>query len=183
MNTLFTEAKCFFCWDSGIQVTGSDPPVIKECTVCCASESATGSRVFGAVSVRLLTGKKIDLAMLAMARTLVPASVDKPVPGETLINIIGATGDQPQRFVKLTARRLRNEWRLPVCGNREKPYGYFIASTPAEFLDWMRTTRNQAISELATAYHLFKANFPELAGQQSLAFVETVSSELQEAIR
>jgi len=192
MNTHFTEPKCFHCWDSGLEVKKldyknlayqSDRVEIDQCLKCEAWHSPTARRLFGAVSARLLKGKKIDDAMLAMARALVPATADQPIQGEALIPVVEAKGDQPLRFVKLTARRLRQEWQLPVCGRREQPFGYFIAQTPDEFLDWMRTTRSQAISELATAYQLFKSNFPELAGQQSLEFVETVSTELQEAIR
>ncbi|PYS69310.1 MAG: hypothetical protein DMF69_17405 [Acidobacteria bacterium] len=142
-------------------------------------------RLYGAISHRQLRNQKIDDAMLALARALVPASAAAPILGETLAPMIGAKGDlrTQLRYVKRLAQRLRQEWQLPVCGRREAPYGYFFASTPQEFLDWMRTTRNQAISELATAYQLFKTNFPELAGQKSLEFVETVSTELQEAIR
>jgi hypothetical protein len=84
---------------------------------------------------------------------------------------------------KAIMRQLRDGWLLPVCATRQRPFGYFIAETPAEFLEWQRVTRSQAIAELATAHKVFKANFPELAGQQSLAFIDQVSTELQEAIR
>jgi hypothetical protein len=185
--TTIAQPKCFYCWDSGIEVRKADyeseQVEIKECRHCEASQTPTGHRVFGAVSARMLLGKKIGPAMLAMARALVPASAQEPVQGDELISVVEATGKEPLRFVKLTARRLRTEWRLPVCGNREEPYGYFIARNSQEFLEWMRTTRSQAISELATAYQLFKSNFPELSGQKSLEFVETVSTELKEAIR
>ncbi|SRR6266496_2685068 len=87
------------------------------------------------------------------------------------------------RAVKGIMRELRDEWLLPICGTRKPPYGYFVAGTAEQFLEWMRVTRSQAISELATAHKLFRTNFPELAGQQTFDFVGQVSHELKTAIQ
>lgn len=178
----FIDFRCGGCLDSGV-VLGLLGP--EQCKLCQASLSLISARVFGAVSLLHQKSKKIDGAMFAMACALVSASVDEPILGEALVDLVGAEGDPALqvRYVKRLAQRLRKEWHLPVCGRREAPFGYFIADSPEEFLDWMRTTRSQAISELATAYHLFTSNFPALAGQQSLDFVNTVSTELEEAIR
>lgn len=172
----FFKWNCAACRDSGIALGLLGPDQCKECQ---AFLSPLSNRVYGAISVLLLKQQPIDKQLLNMARALIPASIENPFPGEALASLLVLSA----RDVKDTAKRLRDEWRLPVIGRREKPYGYFFATAPEEFLSWMRTTRSQAISELATAFHLFKACFPELAGQQSLDFINTVSSELQEAIR
>lgn len=111
------------------------------------------------------------LRMLARSR--------EPIQGAEFQRVLSID----ERSVKALMRELRDEWLLPVCGTRQRPFGYFIAATTEQFLEWMRTTRSQAISELATAHRLFKTNFPELAGQGSFDFIQTVSTELQEAIR
>jgi hypothetical protein len=178
----FFDFGCGGCLDSGVIMALLGP---EQCKLCQASLSPISNRLFGAVSLLHVKGKKIDDSMFAMASALVSARVDYPILGEALASLTGAEGESALqlRFVKRLAQRLRKEWHLPVCGRRETPFGYFIAANADEFLDWMRTTRAQAISELATAYHLFTSNFPQLAGQQSLDFVNTVSTELQEAIR
>jgi hypothetical protein len=178
----FFNFRCGGCLDSGVILSLIGP---QHCKQCQSSLSPISSRLYGAVSLLHLKGKKIDDAMFALASALVSANAERPILGEALASLVGAEGDPTLqlRFVKRLAQRLRKEWHLPVCGRRETPFGYFIAANAEEFLDWMRTTRAQAISELATAYHLFTANFPELAGQQSLDFVNTVSTELEEAIR
>lgn len=172
----FFKFNCDNCRDSGIAETLLGPA---QCGECQAHLSPASFRVFGAISVLQLKQKPVDKQLLAMARALVPATAENPMAGEALRSLL-VVGE---REVKDTAKRLRDEWRLPAIGSRQKPRGYFFATSPEEFLSWMRTTRSQAISELATAYHLFKACFPQLAGQESLNFVDGVSTELQEAIR
>jgi hypothetical protein len=87
-----------------------------------------------------------------------------------------------ERSVKALMRSLRDEWLLPLTATRQKPFGYGIATTTDQLLEWGRITRAQAISELAVWYRVYRANAPELAGQQSLDFVSQISTELQEAI-
>jgi len=168
---------CPPCRDSGIALRQSGPP--GPCDECQSWSLPISARVYGAIAVLLLKQKPVDKQMLEMARALVSASIDAPLQGEALASLLTLS----ERDVKGLAKRLRDEWRLPVVGRREKPYGYFFATAPEEFLAWMRTTRSQAISELATAFHLFRACFPELAGQEQFEFVKTVSTELQAAIR
>jgi hypothetical protein len=167
---------CDTCRDSGLVKTLLGP---NQCTACQAFLNPTSARVFGAICVLTIKDKPVDDSLFNFARALVPATSENPLLGEALKSLLVL----PSREVKRTAKRLRDEWHLPVIASREKPKGYFFATNAEEFLAWMRTTRSQAISELATAYQLFRDNFPELAGQQPLDFVDTVSTELQEAIR
>lgn len=173
----FVEFNCGACMDSGII-----PDMFKtvdQCKHCQASLGAISYRVYGCLCDLMIKRQEIDSTMLTMARLLVSGVSDAPIPGEALADLLECS----ERRVKKTAKLLRDDWRLPIVGSRESPRGYFIAANAEEFLSWMRVTRSQAISELATAYHLFKTNFPALAGQQSFQFVEDVSRELQEAIR
>ncbi len=173
---------CPHCLDSGITLGLYGPD---QCFQCSAHLGPISNRVFGCVSNLRLKGGDVDETLLSLARLLVPATSATPLPGSRIAARLGFNpqSDSDVRKVKGLAKRLRDEWRLPTCARREAPAGYYFAASPDEFLSWMRTTRAQAISELATAYHLFRANFPELAGQQTLEFVNGVSEELQEAIR
>lgn len=173
----FFDWNCPRCMDSGlIKELGADP---SQCADCRAFTSPISERVFGAVCVRILKNQTIDNGLFNLARALVSATSDVPMPGDALCHLLQIA----PRELKDLAKRLRDEWRIAVIGSRRPPYGYFIAASAQEFLEWGRVTRSQAVSELATYYSLFKANFPELAGQQPLDFVDNVSAELQEAIR
>lgn len=173
----FMEWTCGGCMDSGIDIDMFN--CVDQCRKCQASLGAISYRLYGCLCDLMFRHQEIDTRMLTMARVLVSANAAAPILGECLADFLMCS----EREVKKTAKRLRDDWRLPAVGTRQSPFGYFIAATPEEFLSWMRTTKSQAISELATAYHLFKANFPALAGQQSIQFIDDVSTELREAIR
>lgn len=181
-GSYYMEWDCSLCLDSGIAVDMYGPD---QCKACNASRGAIAYRLFGAIADIKFKNGAFDKQLLTMAQLLVSFNAATPLPGKALASLLTLDPEAKtdQRMVKHLAKRLRDEWRLPVVGTREPPYGYFFAANPQEFLAWMRTTRSQAISELATAYHLFKANFPTLAGQQQLEFVNGVTEELQEAIR
>lgn len=173
----FFEWDCGTCMDSGVIKSLLGPETCKHCQAWTSQISA---RVFGAVCVPHCKQQPIDDLMFNMARALVSTSSEFPTPCEALESLLGID----DRQVKRTAKRLKDEWLLPVIGRREKPYGYHFAASMEELLAGSRTTRAQAISELATDYRLLKANSPIFAGQFSLInFVTDVSTELQEAIR
>ena len=172
----FFNWRCGVCMDSGLIKHEGEHT---QCLNCQACLSPISQRVFGAVCVLLFKHQPVDDLLFNMARALVSMTSDNPMPGDALVRLLVRNA----RDVKDTAKRLRDEWHLPVIGSRKGSKGYFIAATAGEFLEWGRVTRSQAVSELATYYRLFKANFPELDGQQPLDFVDNVSTELQEAIR
>jgi hypothetical protein len=173
----FIRWDCGVCMDSGVIKTLLGP---KKCDCCDASMLPISSRLFGAVSLLFLKNQLTDDPLFNMARALVSASSEAPILGEALAYLIGCD----ERMVKRLAKRLKDEWHLPVIGRREKPFGYHYAANMEEMLAASRVTRAQAISELATDYRLLKTNSPIFAGQTSmLDFVSTVSTELQEAIR
>jgi hypothetical protein len=172
----FFEWQCGICMDSGIMkgLLGLD-----QCTACQSFLKPASARLFGAISLRLLKGQPIDDQLLNMGRALVMATAEAPLRGEALAQLL----ECPERKIKELAARLCEEWKVPAIASRQPPYGYFIADSAEQLLEWGRVTRSQAIRMLARYYHLFKATYPDLSGQQSLDFVNTVSTELQEAIR
>jgi len=114
----------------------------------------------------------------AHALRMLARSVE-PIPGAEFDRVLGL--DDRKR--KELMRELRNEWLLPVCATRTKPFGYYVATTLEQLLEWGRVTRSQAVNELAVWYRVLRANAPELAGQQSIEFIDQISTELTEAIR
>lgn len=136
------------------------------------------NRALEAFQRRLVAKKDCDPRAIHALKMLVRAE-DGPIPGEVFERVIGID----TRARKQVMRDLRDEWLLPVSGTRQRPFGYFIASTLEQLLEWGRVTRSQAISELAVWYRVYRVNAPELAGQEPLDFVQAVSTELQEAIR
>jgi hypothetical protein len=107
------------------------------------------------------------------------ARANEPVQGAVFERLLSLN----ERSVKGLMKQISEEWLIPVIATRKPPYGYFVAASAAEYLEWERVMRSQAISMLARCRRLFKANFPELAGQEHFDFIRQVSSELQEAIR
>jgi len=149
-----------------------------ECSFCLHRpiNQTLANRALEAFQRRLLSGQDCDALAIHALKMLVRA--EGPIQGVTFDNNLRID----DRARKEIMRSLRDDWLLPVCAMRQRPFGYFIAATPEQFLEWMRVTRSQAISELATAHKLFRANFPELAGQQPLDFIVQISDELTAAI-
>ena len=106
------------------------------------------------------------------------ARANEPIQGAVFQSVLGLN----ERAVKALMRELRDEWLLPVCATRQRPFGYFIAATLDQLNDWFQTTLNQALSEIATAYRVRRANFPEFSGQQPLDFANEISANLSAAI-
>lgn len=171
----FFEWNCAECMDSGIRVT----MFVDVCSSCTARLNPVSHGLMEKLRSRTIREVKIDSVMLNMARALIPTSAAEPVQGEALAMLL----EIKDREVKNIAARLCDEWSFPAVATRKPPYGYFVAGSAAELLEWGRVTRSQAIRMLARFYHLYRSNFPALAGQQPLSFVDQVSSELQEAIR
>jgi hypothetical protein len=161
-------------------IAGALRDVLKcECDFCLyrTINQDLANRALEAFQRRLLSNQDCAPGAIHALKMLVRA--EEPIQGAVFDNVLRID----DRARKEIMRSLRDEWLLPVCATRQRPFGYFIAATAEQFLEWLRVTRSQAISELATAHKLFRTNFPELAGQQSLDFINTVSTELQEAIR
>lgn len=178
IQPLRIQVRCLKCLDSFIAI-GLYGPIV--CNDCCPKAEMTPAarKISDCVLGRLAQSKPIDAALLDAARCLANATQAEPIRGDVLESALSCD----RRRVSELMKRLRDEWQLPAIGSRSKPTGYFVAVTGEQLLEWNRVTRSQAISELATSYQLVKAQYPELIGQQSLDFINTVSTELKEAIR
>lgn len=169
---------CPECSDTGIAMQLYGP---SECKVCAYKErpfNPTARRIHDCVLELIARGTKIDAQLWEVARALAHSSFDAPVPGEKLQAKLGID----RRTLSDRMKRLRDEWFLPALATRQKPTGYYVATRPEHFELWRRHTYGQAMSELVTLYRLQRSNFPELAGQQTLDFVNAVSQDLREAV-
>lgn len=141
--------------------------------------SAAAIRLATCVWARVEKQQPVDAELFNFARTLIHATVEKPISGYTL----QAQFRTSEREIKDFVRTLRREWELPIGSLRKPPYGYFWISTTKDFLDWSRVYRAQAIDELVTLYRIERRNFPEVSGQEAFAFMQTVQREMEEALR
>lgn len=170
---------CDVCLDSGLTITSSKP---RRCPLCFHEDkrfSAPAVRLALCIWEREDKQQSIDELLFATARFLTRATSEYPITLVTLAEYFRCS----ERKVKDMIRTLRREWLLPIGSSRQPPYGYFWIQSAADFLSWSRPYRSQAIDELVTLWHLEKRNFPELAGQTSLDFQQTINSELEEAIK
>ena len=172
---------CAACYDTTVALTLLGP---LPCSPCVARVrlSFGGTKLAEFVWRRTKgeqVGKPIDSDTLEVARILVHATSDFPFTGPVLRAHLGINERDLKQFVET----IRSDWRLPLISRREKGGGYWYAETAQQFNDWFRTMRGQAIRELSTAYGMQRANYPELAGQDSLEFIRTFTQELQEGLR
>jgi hypothetical protein len=131
------------------------------------------------VWLRVEKKKAVEPHVLNVARLLIHATVETPISNFTLQGYLRST----EREIKAAVRELRREWQLPIGSSRKPPTGYFWIETAAAFIEWSRVYRSQAIDELVTLYKLQRSNFPELAGQQSLHFIQQIEAELEESLK
>jgi hypothetical protein len=152
------DCECRFCWGK---------PVIP----------VVASIILARIGDRLRAGHELNRDTLAALKML--ARSRAPIQSATFQEMLSLD----DRSVKALMKGICDEWAVPAIGTRKPPYGYFIAATGSEFLEWERVMRSQAIAMLARSRRLFKANFPNLTGQESIDFINQISGELQEAIR
>lgn len=172
----FHPGKCYDCWDSTIIITPYGPG---KCITCLEHDnvSAPVHRLSEVVWRRLEKKQLVDQRALNAARAIVTATVELPISGPTLMGLLR----ESERGVKTAVEILRNEWVLPIGSTRQRGYYWMLAAK--DFIDWARAYRSQAITSLTTLARMQRVNFPELAGQESLEFINQVTEELREAIK
>lgn len=170
---------CPDCWDTSIVPIPNGPVVCLPCMEAGKEFSPAAVKLANRVWMRVEKKMQVDAKALFVARLLVHASPEFPVTGPMLQSFT----DLGERSVKAIVETLREEWHLPLVASRTPPRGYYYAATAEQYLAWFRTFRAQAVTELATGYHNLRANYPDLAGQDSLSFVTDFTRELQEALR
>jgi hypothetical protein len=172
----FHPGRCFDCWDSTIVVTPYGPG---KCITCLEQGNVlpAAQKLSEVVWRRIERQQLVDQRALNAARAIVTATSELPISGPTLQGLLR----ESDRGVKSCVEILRGEWVLPIGSTRK--VGYYWMYTAKDFLDWSRPYRSQSITSLATLHKMQRANFPELAGQESIQFIEQVTDELTEAIR
>jgi biotin operon repressor len=171
---VFHPGSCADCWDSTIAIT---PKGIERCCLDKGSSTPAAEKLSEHVLLRVEKKMEIDPRVLNTARAIITATVEQPISGHTLQAILR----ESRRSVSAFVEELRSEWVLPIGSTRH--LGYYWMHTEKDFIDWSRPYRGQAITSLATVYRMQRKNFPNLAGQGSLEFVEQVKSEMEEAIK
>jgi hypothetical protein len=176
---LTLDSACDRCLDTGIALDKAGHPIRCDAHDDAFEFSEAAVRLSARLWLRLDQRKPVDARTVRIARLLTHATFDCPLQGKVLRSYF----DMNERDVKGIIEELRAEWVLPIGSRRMPPYGYYWITSPEEFKDWLRTMRGQAMSELSTSYRLYRACYPELAGQEALDFAEDFSRDLTEAIK
>ncbi len=172
----FHPGQCYDCWSSTIVITPYGPG---KCITCLeqGNISEPAQKLSEVVWRRLEKKQLVDPRALNAARALVTATVELPISGPTLQGLLR----ESERGVKSCIEILRGEWVLPIGSTRQRGYYWMLAAK--DFIDWARAYRSQAITSLVTLARMQRVNFPQLAGQESLQFIEQITDELKEAIK
>jgi hypothetical protein len=130
--------------------------------------------------MRVEKKKSVDPQVLNTARIILHYTIENPISNFTLQGYLRSTAREIKDFVKA----LRGDWLLPVGSNKnpKQPVGYYWIYTAAEYLNWSRPYRSQAIDQLVTLYRNQRANFPELSGQEAFDFADAIHNQLKEAL-
>lgn len=172
-------AKCFECLDTNLEITLYGVQACQACVGARESRSHAATMLARIAFRRVEKGQPLDPMLIQIARILTFFTSEQPLPGamiETHLRL-------DYRTAKKMIETLRREYLLPIGSRKGDPNGYWIMTTAAEFIEWDRQFRSQAISLFATSYRLMRANFPHLAGQTSLDFTETVKQQIEEELR
>ena len=173
------DSACDKCLDTGIALDKDGHPIRCDLHDATFEFSEAAARLSTRLWLMADKRKTVEARTLRIARLLTHATFDCPLQGKVLRSYF----DMSEREVKSVVEELRAEWVLPIGSRRMPPYGYYWITSPEEFKDWLRTMRGQAMSELSTSYGLYRACYPELAGQEALDFAEDFSRDLTEAIK
>lgn len=176
------KAHCQNCLDTGL-FWAATPASPAHCDHC----GAAAAELLHSPAVQIFRQRTFDrMARQAdihplhfhLARALTLFSSEKPVLREWL----GKHFNLSERKTKDVVKFLKDNWLLPIGGRKRDPKGYWLIVTDAEFIEYERQARRTAISALATLYKMRRANFPRLAGQLALDFVEQVKQEIEEEV-
>lgn len=170
---------CRACLDTGVALTSKGPQPCESCEAAGKQFSEAAVRFRVRLWLVKDQGQAVDEAALRVALLLTHATFERPLQGK----LLRAHLRLDERSLKSAVETLRTVLLLPIGSHRHPPYGYFWMRSPDEFNHWLKTMRGQAMTELVTGYRLFKAVYPELAGQESLTFSEDFARDLQEAIK
>lgn len=105
-----------------------------------------------------------------VASLLLSASAEKPLDNAALRRAVKTqmSIDVGERVMKSVIRGLRKAHAFPIISRREKPAGYWWASSAEEFKGFIAVFQSQYKDEAHTLSRMIRENYPELAGQLRL---------------
>jgi hypothetical protein len=172
---------CPNCLDTGLfwSALGGSPAHCDYCTAAREPLHSPAVQIFRQRTFdRMKRGSDITPLHFHLARALTLFSGETPVLRESLDKHFNLS----ERKTKDVLKFLRDNWLLPIGGRKQPPAGAWLIVTDAEFIEYERQARRTAISALATLYKIRRANFPRLAGQLALDFVEQVKQGIEEEV-
>lgn len=163
---------CRSCWDTGV-VFGAALD-FRGCPVCKIPLPPPSARIYETLAGQTITEHSALPVLVGLV--ISTRCADRPIA----LAILQSFFLRDVRSIKKAIEVLRKEWQLPIGSTRDS--GYYWMRTPADFIAWSRSYRNQAITSLTTLSRMQRRNFPELAGQTTLDFVDQIATELREAL-
>lgn len=179
MRPMLEGVRCFECVDTNLEITLYGVQACASCVGAREARSPAASTLARVIFNRLERSLPVDPMLVQLGRILTRFSSDQPLPGEMIEVHLRLN----YRTAKTMIETLRREYLLPIGSRKGQPNGYWIMTTAAEFIEWDRQFRSQAISLFATSYRLMRANFPALAGQTTLDFTDSVKQQIEEELR
>jgi len=166
--------RCKFCGDLGVRITSLGKvdvcpdiqlkrPHVEPNDAAKIIERCCRSLMFRKVPVNPLS--------FDIARALSRQTTDDPAPRQTMLDkYFGWASSQRLRKFHLVIEDLRDVWLLPVASRKGTPHGYWIATTEADFKEWVDRSKSAPIKQLTTIHKVARANYPILAEQLELEF-------------
>jgi hypothetical protein len=117
-----------------------------------------------------LLGHQLNETEGFVATELLNATREKPMMIRDIIAAAKAqnSGAIGERQVKKIIRSLRRNHAFPILSRKEKPHGYYWATSEGEVKEFIKTWSAQYQDEAATLRVMLRHNFPRLAGQRHL---------------
>ena len=171
---VFYGPPCFRCGDLGIVINPQG--MVATCPEITLGEPHAEPNAAARIierATRSLMFRKVPVNPLAfdVARALSRQTTDHPAPRQTLLDkYFGWASHQRLRKFHYVIEELRSVWLLPVASRKGTPHGYWIATTQADFKEWVERSKSAPIKQLTTIHAVAKANFPIIADQLEFEF-------------
>lgn len=175
-------AHCDRCFNIGYRIrpTGG----VEQCPVIQSREphpeiTATGKMIDRSIRLLLFRKLEVDQLHFDIARTIALWTPGSPCSNDELVRrhfswVSGSTEarmkEAQRRHVAKAIRFLREIWLLPVGSRKDKPSGYYICRTEAEFKEYFERTRREPVTELSMLHRMAAANWPVFAEQLEIDF-------------
>jgi hypothetical protein len=157
------QVDCTQCWDTGLAPKPSDRGRCPACSTAPRAANAAASLLARAIHRRLDAEQTIEERPFQLACLLTHFSTKRPIKRAPLQEMM----ELGEREFKKQIEILRRDWVLPIGSRKGTPNGYWIITSEADFQEWHRHFRRQALTEFATANQLMEQNFPALAKRQA----------------